>query len=216
MGKGRSGQHGVGHNLCLVKKPWKEGDKCGTAEIWGQELDCSLREGKSPCPWARLPPWIWSCRLLGPKDISCSTLESYLAHLLLPASALKHGRESLLRRYPAQEAWLAPRAWVALLCPAQSLDTLVALASPLAPPILTAHSFPLFPAQVSSGGPEIMGSASSLEPPLAWKRSPVSSGVGWGSPAIPMKPIQDCAALKTLKQRWPLYHCLRSPAAASS
>lgn len=109
-----------------------------------------------------------------------------------------------------------PRAWVALLRPAQSLNTPVALVSPLAPPILTAHSFPLLPAQVSSGGPGIMGSASSLEPPLAWKWSPVSSGVGWGSPAIPMKPVQDCAALKTLKQRWPLYHCLRSPARASS
>lgn len=44
-----------------------------------------------------------------------------------------------------------PKAWVALLCPAWSLDTPMALASLLPPPIMTAHSFPLFPAQVSSG-----------------------------------------------------------------
>lgn len=45
----------------------------------------------------------------------------------------------------AKEAWLAPRAWVALLCPAQSLDTLVALASPLAPPHTDSSFLPVIP-----------------------------------------------------------------------
>lgn len=63
--------------------------------------------------------------------------------------------------------------------PSPSLDTSMTLITPLAPSTLTAHSFPLFPAQVSFGESGILGSAISLEPPLSWKLSPVSSGVGW-------------------------------------
>lgn len=81
--------------------------------------------------------------------------------------------------------------------------------SPLSPSILTAHPLLLFLAEVSSGASGIMGSALSLEP-LSWKLSSVSSGVGWGSPAILMKPVQNFAAHKTLNQRWPLYHGFRS------
>lgn len=71
------------------------------------------------------------------------------------------------------------------------LDTLMALVTPLSPPMLTAHSFPLFSAQVSFRESGIVGLAIALEPPLSWKLSPVSSGMGWSSPASLMKPGQD-------------------------
>lgn len=179
MGKGRSGQHGVGHNLCLVKRPWREGDKCDTAEIWEPGAGLLLARGRAPAPGLACRPGSGPAGSWGQGHL-LQYPQSYLAHLLLPASALKHGWGRPTAATPPR-AWLAPRAWVALLCPAQSLDTLVALASPLAPPILTAHSFPLFPAQVSSGGPGIMGSAHPWNPLALQKRSPVSSGVGWGS-----------------------------------
>lgn len=72
------------------------------------------------------------------------------------------------------------------------LDTPIALVTPLSPPMLTAHSFPLFSAQVSSRESGIVGLAIALEPPLSWKLSLVSSGMGWSSPAILKKPGQDC------------------------
>ena len=83
------------------------------------------------------------------------------------------------------------RAAGALFC-LLKLDTPMALVTPLSPPMLTAHSFPLFSAQVSSRESGIMGLAMALEPPLSWKLSPVSSGMGWSSPAILTKPGQDC------------------------
>lgn len=64
VGKGRSGQHGVGRNLCLVKR--QEGDKCDTAGLWGAGAGLLLARGKSPAGLACA--WIWSCsRLWGPR-----------------------------------------------------------------------------------------------------------------------------------------------------
>ena len=64
VGKGRSGQHSVGHNLCLGKKPWKEGDSVAQQRSRARSWTAPC-EGRSPALWACLPPWIWSCRLLG-------------------------------------------------------------------------------------------------------------------------------------------------------
>lgn len=44
MGKGRSGQLGEGHNLCLFSKRGET--ECGTAEIWDQRAGLFLGIGE--------------------------------------------------------------------------------------------------------------------------------------------------------------------------
>lgn len=66
----------------------------------------------------------------------------------------------------------------------------MALATPLSPPTLTAHSFPLLPAQVSSGESGIMGSALSLEPPLSCV---IRGGVGFSSYSNEARPRFCCS-----------------------
>lgn len=79
----------------------------------------------------------------------------------------------------------------------------MALATPL-----SSHAdssfFPVLPAQVSSGESGVVGLATALEPPLSWKLSPVSSGMGWSSPAILMKSSQDCFSENSVPKVAPL------------
>lgn len=72
MGKGRSGQHGMGHNLCLVNKPKKEGESVVQPRSGTESWSVPCESGGAPPSGHCLLPWIWSCRLLGPGDISCS------------------------------------------------------------------------------------------------------------------------------------------------
>lgn len=87
MGKGRSGQLGVGHNLCLVNKPKKKGESVTQPRPGTESRSVPCESGGAP----RWPHWIWYCRLHGPEGISTAILQSHLAHLPPPVSALKHG-----------------------------------------------------------------------------------------------------------------------------
>ena len=92
MGKGRSGQHGMGHNLCLVNKPKKEGERVWRSQDLGPRAGLFLVRVEEPLPLGiACFPGFGPAGSSGQGTSLAATLESHLAHLLPPAPALKRG-----------------------------------------------------------------------------------------------------------------------------